>query len=347
MSLSTEKADYICKHCQKKVVNKVTCDKCREWFHPACLKQARDLKKSECKHEMEQSMANIILTEEDFLREENKLLRQIIQDKDVIITDKESRIVMQNEKITYLENKLKQIEIQNKPNLVRSTVKNTQQSKTTKNEQSEDQDCSNKIYAGTSTEIKHKNHVRSLTSVKFNIQDGAKIQADQINSDIMQIQTRKKLEEVIYLTSDVVEEDSNDDFVEVKRRKNKYRTGNGDGNNDLYGRENPDRKIWLFISKVPDAIEPENIKKYIEERTKSNSTSVKKLTTRNSRTDNQSFIIGIEPQFKQQVYETSFWPKKILFNRFNFNLGRHLLNDKSCNEENLTEDNTNRPATFL
>ena len=48
-------------------------------------------KKTDCKHEIEESdpRDNIVLTEESFLKEENKLLRQIIRVKDVIIIDKE------------------------------------------------------------------------------------------------------------------------------------------------------------------------------------------------------------------------------------------------------------------
>lgn len=43
------------------------------------------------------------------------------------------------------------------------------------------------------------------------------------------------------------------------------------------------------------------------------------------RQNNQSFMIGIEPHLKQQVYEPNFWPTNVLFDRFNFKLRQHFL----------------------
>lgn len=67
------------------------------------------LKKADCRHEPNQQIINTELTEineESYLKEENKLLKLTIADKDVIISDKIRLINLLEEKITYLENKL-------------------------------------------------------------------------------------------------------------------------------------------------------------------------------------------------------------------------------------------------
>lgn len=95
----------ICKFCSKKVINKVVCSRCGEIFHPACLKQASELKRTDCKHEpnktsSEEKTAN---GEDKYFSIENKLLKEIIQDKNTIINDKEQLISLLQQKITYLE----------------------------------------------------------------------------------------------------------------------------------------------------------------------------------------------------------------------------------------------------
>lgn len=347
--ISTEKGDITCKQCQKKVVKKVTCNNCNDVFHPACLKQARDQKKAGCKHEAKDTnQKDTILTEEDFLREENKLLRQILQDKDIIINDKEAIITLQNEKIAILEDRLKKISLENvSPYTYPSINKydNVQQTKDIISDKLDGKETGNKNDIIDSSSI--TNEIKEVaTRSTTNIQGKPKISPKEVNAEIIQIQTKQKFKEVINLTKDNGFEKPKNNSTVSKRRTGRYMKGNGTADKEFYGREQTDKKIWLFLSRVPDTIRAENIAKYIEVRTKSNNLCVKKLTTKSIRPDNQSFMIGVETEFKEQVYRPSFWPMKIIFSRFDFNLGRHLLNDKPQENGIQFEDNS-RPKSFL
>lgn len=117
-------------------------------------------------------------------------------------------------------------------------------------------------------------------------------------------------------------------FREVRRRRMQLKVGNGEGDNIFHGREgNANRKIWLFISRVPDSISDDNIKQYIEKRTSSSDIYIKKLPTLNARQDNQSFMVGVDPEFQNAVYDPSFWPKKVIYGRFDFKMGRRFLDN--------------------
>ncbi|KAG5873962.1 hypothetical protein JTB14_030664 [Gonioctena quinquepunctata] len=161
------------------------------------------------------SSNNTVLTEEGFLKEENKLLRQIIRDKDVIIDDKETIIQLQNDKIASLENRLKQFSIGNSSNNSSILTKNaviTEPDKITKYGHLAIEETANKKHIPR-TEIKQINEASSSVTGKSNIQGDAKIQAEKIGADNMQIQTRQKMDEIINLTNNT-EAVETDDFTE-------------------------------------------------------------------------------------------------------------------------------------
>ena len=97
----------------------------------------------------------------------------------------------------------------------------------------------------------------------------------------------------------------NDGFKIVTRR-GRYKVGSGNGDKNFHGRENKDKKIRLFIFKVPDSVTEKDITSYIKTRTGTENAYVKKLDTRKVRINIQSFMLGIEPQLLQHDYEPSF-----------------------------------------
>lgn len=101
------------------------------------------------------------------------------------------------------------------------------------------------------------------------------------------------------------------------------------------------------MSRVPDNITKENIDMYIKKRVKTGKVEVKKLETRTTRQDNQSFLVGVVPELKEQVYENSFWPAKIRFERFNFKLGEHFLDNLKKDTINSENNNAQKPSSFL
>lgn len=137
----------------------------------------------------------------------------------------------------------------------------------------------------------------------------------------------------------------------VTRRRKKMNVGNGNDNHKFHGNTNKNRKIWLFVTRVPDDVGAEDIKNYIETHTKKETSSnqtpterdveVKLLNTSNTRPNNQSFMVGVEPEFQEEVYTTSFWPQKIAYERFDFRKGQHFLRTMQESQD------SNRSSSFL
>lgn len=91
-----------------------------------------------------------------------------------------------------------------------------------------------------------------------------------------------------------------------------------------------EKKIWLFISKAKNTCTAEDVANYISNQssTDRNLIEVKSLQSK-TKTGNNCFLIGVPTQLKETVYESSFWPKGIRFERFDFRLGRHFLDSHS------------------
>ena len=139
----------------------------------------------------------------------------------------------------------------------------------------------------------------------------------------------------------------NDGFREIRRRRKQPKVGKGVGDINFHGRENTTEKtIWLYVSKVPDSTTEDNIKQYIEKRTDTQNVYVKKLEMFSTRIDNQSFMIGVDPKLIQQVYEPSFWPRKIAFNRFDFRLGKRFL-DQAHRKQTEPQEAATQSQSFL
>lgn len=55
-------------------------------------------------------------------------------------------------------------------------------------------------------------------------------------------------------------------------------------------------------------------------------------------------MIGVKPDLIQQVYEPSFWPKRVIFNRFDFRLGKRFL-DQSQHQQEKSKVESNKQIT--
>ncbi|KAK9874067.1 hypothetical protein WA026_022299 [Henosepilachna vigintioctopunctata] len=89
-----------------------------------------------------------------------------------------------------------------------------------------------------------------------------------------------------------------------------------------------EKRIWLFLSKIKDEVEPDAIKGYMEEKIGSHSSiSVKPLSVKHPTSDNKCFMVGVEPKYKDMVYDPKFWPKGVAFSRFDFRQGNHFLKE--------------------
>lgn len=145
---------------------------------------------------------------------------------------------------------------------------------------------------------------------------------------------------------------TSDGYQELKRKKRKVQVGTDDSKeNEFVGRSTADikdRKIWLFISKVKDTITTENVLSYIKRKTNSEEQkiSVKELNTWFKMKDNKCFMVGVDPDFKNSVYNASFWPKGVAYRRFDFFKGQHFL-DNPRELSGSTVDKHNQRNTTL
>uniref|UniRef100_A0A6P7HEC8 Uncharacterized protein LOC114347637 n=1 Tax=Diabrotica virgifera virgifera TaxID=50390 RepID=A0A6P7HEC8_DIAVI len=149
-----------------------------------------------------------------------------------------------------------------------------------------------------------------------------------------------------HITMGSSENKTNDEGYQIVTKRRKKIMGTGIGDKDFHGKsEKPDKKLWLFISKVPDSVNADHIKSFIITKTNCEDIQVKLLPTDQKRRDNQCFMIGVLPDLREEIYNPAFWPKKIGIERFNFRLGRRFLDREHHNRGLSTGDH--RPDSFL
>ncbi|KAJ8952670.1 hypothetical protein NQ318_020985 [Aromia moschata] len=127
-------------------------------------------------------------------------------------------------------------------------------------------------------------------------------------------------------------------------------TGESSDNEAFVGRDNKNKKVWLFLS-VPDKVSETIIKDYIMKKaslsTTENEVIVKHIQTRIEQTNPNSkcFQVGISYDLKDIVYQPSFWPKNVAFQRFKF---RKQTRDDFINKgESASGNTTPHEETFL
>lgn len=125
-----------------------------------------------------------------------------------------------------------------------------------------------------------------------------------------------------------------------QNKKNIYIcTGNTETPEDFIGRDNSHKKVWLFLSKIPDRVDERMVGNYII-----NDVVEKHLDTRIGKTkpNNKCFHVGIKYDLKDVVYEPTFWPKNVAYQRFRF---KRQYEEQNTNEETQKENQNNN--TFL
>lgn len=127
-----------------------------------------------------------------------------------------------------------------------------------------------------------------------------------------------------------------------KRRGNSNRqTGTRDEENGDFQALKPlnkNKKIWLFLSKVKNTVTVDTIQTYILKNIgapPTSSVSIKLCEVKKPNPDHLSFMIGVDPEFKDTVYRENFWPSGVRFERFNFGLGRNFLEANRRMSSNL------------
>lgn len=322
----------ICKTCNKKVVGSEECNKCGAKYHPSCALRIKQC----CGLEIKENKTNLKMTEEIFLHEENKLLRQIIEDKDVIINDKEVIITLMKGQIALLEEKLayvKTTEVSNHDNINKDNRIKMLEAKSTivsPDTRSANPNIDNSLVQGDSTQTTDASG--SVSSISLQQKQL------EIMTDIIDLNKNSDINE----TKNYTEDTKTEKFVQHKYKRNKkYNIGDAevDKENELecfVGRAR-EKRIWLFLSNVKDHVTEEMVVKYLESKTREDSIFVKEIHTFRKRKDNKCFKVGISYDRKDEAYTSSFWPKGVTVCRFNFH-----KEDKTSTKQ--TERNTNTPV---
>lgn len=212
-SLMSERTKKVCKYCKSNVLNGPECVKCNKLFHPSCAKRVKVCCEVKLGENMRSENNDTFLTEEAYLKEENRLLKQIVADKDIIISDKENIILLLNEKIITLEEKLSKkheetfTQFNNEHQISLSTKKlnKVETTTTTKKDSGVNILRSKKIKSSgskkypelTGKQSKDMNHTSDTSA----LQGGSNIKIDEVSQEILAIQTRKKCEEIINLAN--------------------------------------------------------------------------------------------------------------------------------------------------
>ncbi|KAG5886281.1 hypothetical protein JTB14_002775 [Gonioctena quinquepunctata] len=109
--------------------------------------------------------------------------------------------------------------------------------------------------------------------------------------------------------------------------------------NGFVGRDRENKKVWLFISRVKEHVTEDNIKKYLDEKTKNKGQIYgKEIDTYKKTTDNKCFEIGINIDFKEDAYSSIFWPRGVAVYKFDFKKG-----EKYRNRINRTDEMVHSP----
>lgn len=329
-------AKKFCKYCKKNAITGPNCKVCGTTYHNSCAQRIKM-----CCEQLFQEIpiienVNTHITEEIYLREENYLLKQTIKDKDMIIKDKETLILLLNEKISNLEEflKLKEEKTINK-NTVSHSLKNLT-------------DNLEKTPAQTT---KQKRQERNSTT-------------KQTNLEVLQCKQTDIMKHLINLNDDIINptlsknetsQKEEDPFQIVTYRKKRKEPkvqgeadiGKDDEINSFMGRDVPEKKIWLFIGKVKDHVTEEMVTKYLQNKVGERYISVKEIDTYKKIKDNRCFKIGMSYDLKEEAYTSSFWPRGVVVYRYDFKKEKYInsLRSKSAATKNFPKVPQDRDFT--
>lgn len=331
---SKENKNSVCKHCQRKVVNKVKCMKCGDLFHPACLKQASEYKNSECKHEPEHNQIDITLTEVDYLKEENRLLKQIVQDKDTIINDKESIIILLTDKIALLEEKMKKCDDYASEPYTKTVEPRTKIQSAKKRRQQTNKPDDIVDDKNINPNIEGKSVLQGDSNIRFEAQTKETLPNSshfENNNGINNSKKKNDEPSTIKRSDNFVESKEDWKTVEIKRGRSYGRNNTESrpepikGTNEVSELRVAKKYSWLFLSGFDKETTSTEIQEFVK-RKGAQECSCEQLKTRK---DNlyASFKLGIPEKDKMMIMDASLWPKGIRINHF-LNLNRPSRRNK-------------------
>lgn len=295
-----------CNYCKNSTKSGVSCSVCGLNYHPSCAQRVKMCCGIELQTKLEETIVPTVSSmpnaEVIFLKEENKLLKQMIGDKEVIIQDKSAIISLLEQKISMLEDKIKGTNFsldKNQGNTSKEKIPGISQKQTYA-----DKIKTNSIQ-GQSTQNKN-----------FNVNNGEKN-----NLELMQEKQRDIMQSVIDLCP--INNDNNElnkekkewKTVETKRKPRAKQIGEVENNGSFKGL-NP--KVWMYIYRVIAEVTEDDIKEYLGDKTGDDKTNFTVKLLKTTKSNLKCFMVAADFKFKDDFYNRSFWPKGVGYRRFDF-----------------------------
>lgn len=247
-------------------------------------------------------------------------LKECIKDKDAIIIAKDEIIQLLREKLKKYESEAKKSSVN-----IQSSYKDNMSNQET---------------------LKHK----ADENIQMIVNKQQQVMSDLIN--LTNDSTNKRIDifdtkmENGLTTKEDNREGRSQNHLEGKKQRQRIvdrKNDKGSGTTSFKGQTVNKGKIWLYISKVPDDVSEEDIHQYIKARANDanlQDCEIKKLPIATTKPNNQSYMVGVDFKLKENVYMSNFWPKKILFERFDFRRGKRFLQANTEQETSAAQSNT-------
>lgn len=357
--------------CCNKEYNSVKCQQCKSRFHLSCAKRlayvklGRDGKAANCcggnpvecdgsaglQRSTSETGSNrqSLKTENDVLKAENLLLRQLVEemkDKNMIL--KENKVLLEA-KVVALEQTLVRGNTDRQTSKPNPTLPSaityasatgggtaTKNNKNTKGE-------------GNTKHSKNENskgmtgHPGDPKASSMGLEHGGARDGANLSGNLARIQERV-MADVIHLEKDlgrvssdpeanknvgrravVVEDSFGLQRHQKKRVKKRLGTHEQSPEENSSGFSGGDRKVWLYVYRVRRHVTPNIIMEYIKKKPEFISLEVGVRELPSDPNKLKCFVVTAPLSLKDKMYDSDFWPQNVGVRRFDFNKHRDFL----------------------
>lgn len=305
----------ICRVCNKKVVNGLTCVQCGDLIHYRCA-QAHEDKYTNGENwkcvvcsksnafditlgESELTDDSVNNAEINYLKRENNLLRKLLKEME----DKNNLL---QEKINYLTD--------GKPAAEVIDLTNNERAKSNENLPEIDKSANDKTAPQASNSL---DVVSSMKPVVQTVTDNAtaatKKEMEPCNKRNMATSNVNKTGNAVYNKND----ENRDGFKLVsynRRNKKKVPSVIGTNNDETLIKAAP-KKAWFFISRLRQDTTTEDLQKYLSHKFNGENLICTKINTTDT---SSSFRVGANYNLKEQIEDPKFWPSGVQVRKYIF-----------------------------
>lgn len=328
----------VCNSCKKPTSSDLKCELCETSYHPACAVRVKGLKIVgfnifRCPGCVEPNVADTLNEHEQLkkshvlLEHTNNTLNQVILKLMESQDSLNEELIKINRRLNVLTSEISvdrytdcPISISTEANATVNKHTNTFEQNGTSINIVRKRQNSNTSTGQTFNNVPHLGYPNAvLTEPNFS--------SSINNNNVANAHQNNKISDSTLGANEPERASSNDwkTFLRKKRQQRQAGT-NMDSGDFVSNKSNAKKKIWLFLSRVKPTITDDVIKSYIANKTKSDvNIEVKQCKVKKENATSNYFMVGVEPELKDLVYDQAFWPRGIMYQRFDFSLGRNFL----------------------